>query len=117
MRVINISVRPKINLKRRPPHRNRRNIFSDLFALNFSNKNPITKFKSEIKPPNNIDLKTRDEMTAVKSNSETTRTDKKVKDKKIFNSCLSLLIISCFQNRFDECIHTCKNPQECKYYS
>lgn len=117
MRVINISTRPEINLKSRPPHSNIKKIFSDLFALSFSKRNPIVKFRSEIPPPNNMDLKTNDEMTAVKSNSETTRTDKKIKDNKIFKSSFSLLIISCFQNRFNECIHTCKNPKECKYYS
>ena len=58
MRVINTKDNPNISLKMIPPQRARKNIFSDLFTLNFISKNPIAKFIIESVAPSKIDLKT-----------------------------------------------------------
>jgi hypothetical protein len=54
-RVINIRIKPKNNLSRIPPQRAIKNIFSDLFTLNFSRRNPIIKFRIGISAPIRID--------------------------------------------------------------
>jgi hypothetical protein len=58
MKVINTNDNPIISLKRRPPHNASKNIFSDLFTLNFISKNPIAKFVIDRRAPIKIDLKT-----------------------------------------------------------
>jgi hypothetical protein len=66
MRVINMNVKPKISLKRSPPHNERRNIFSDFFRLIKIRENPMKKFIKEINAPSIMDLKTTVEIKEVK---------------------------------------------------
>ena len=57
MRVINTKDRPRISLKRRPPHSVSKNMLSDFFKLNFISNKPIIKFIIERSAPSKIDLK------------------------------------------------------------
>jgi hypothetical protein len=66
MRVINTNNRPKISLKRRPPHSASKNILSDLFTLNFINNKPIVKFNIEKPAPSKIDLNIRLESSEIR---------------------------------------------------
>ena len=66
MRVINTINRPKISLKRSPPHSESKNILSDLFTLNFINNIPIVKFNVEKLAPSKIDLNIRPESSEIR---------------------------------------------------
>jgi len=61
-----MSDKPKINLKRSPPHNEMRNIFSDFPRLILISKNPIKKLNSEIPAPNIKDLNIIAEIREVK---------------------------------------------------
>lgn len=116
MKVINTRESPRISLKRRPPHKASKNILSDLFRLNFISSKPIIKFIIERRAPIKIDLNIKPDMPDKRKNIETTRRDKKeIKTQKI-SSCFSFFIISSFQNRFNESVHTCEYTKKCTYH-
>lgn len=109
-------VRPKINLKRSPPHNEMRNIFSDFLRLILISKNPIKKFNSEITAPISNDLKIIAEMMEVKYSIVTIRKARTEIEKQTISNCLSFFIIPGLQYRFNECIHPCKHTKECTNY-
>jgi hypothetical protein len=117
MRVINTSDNPKISLKSRPPQSASKNIFSGLFTLNFIKDKPITKFIKEIKAPAKTDLKIIPDMLDEKNNIVTMRSDRNETTKQKVRRCFSFFIISSFQNRLNESVHTGKYTKKCKYHS
>ena len=116
MRVINTKDNPKMSLKMIPPHSASKNIFSGLFTLNFINNKPITKFIMVIRAPTKIDLKIIPDMLDERNNIVTIRSDRKETTKQKFRSCFSFFIISSFQNRLNESVHSGKYTKKCKYY-
>jgi hypothetical protein len=62
MRVINTKDSPTISLKRRPPHKASKNIFSDFLTLNFISVRPIKKLIIDRSTPSKTDLKRIDEI-------------------------------------------------------
>lgn len=116
MRVINTKDNPNMSLKMIPPQSASKNIFSDLFTLNFISKNPIAKFIIESVAPSKIDLKTMPDMFDERNNIVTMRSNRKETTKQKVRSCFSFFIISSFQNRLNESVHTGKDTKKCKYY-
>jgi hypothetical protein len=116
MRVINTNDDPKISLKRRPPHSTIKNIFSDFFSLNFISNKPIVKFIIDRKAPSKIDLKINPDMLDKRNNIVIIIIDIMETKRQKISSCFSFFIISSFQNRFDECVHTSKYTEKCKDY-
>jgi hypothetical protein len=66
MRVINTIDRPKISLKRKPPHKVSKNTLSDLFKLNFMNNMPIVKLNVEKPAPSKIESNIRSESSEIR---------------------------------------------------
>ena len=116
MRVINTRDNPKISLKRIPPHNASKNIFSDLSTLNFISNKPITKFIIESKAPTKIDLKIKPDMLDRRKNTLTMSSVRKEITIATIRSCFSFFIISGFQNRLNESVHTGKDTKKCKYH-
>lgn len=108
MRVINTRDSPRISLKRRPPHSATKNMLSDFFMLNFISIKPIIKFIIERSAPSKIDLNIKPDILDKRKNIVTMRRVRKEINKATIKSCFSFFIISGFQNRFDECVHTGK---------
>lgn len=113
MTVINTNDRPKMSLKRIPPHSTSKNILSDLFTLNFIRVRPIKKFIIESSAPSKIDLKINPDMLDKKKNIVTMRSVRKEITKAIIRICFSFFIISGFQNRFNESVHSCEYSKKC----
>lgn len=116
MRVINTKDSPKMSLKRIPPHSASKNMLSDLFALIFISIKPIIKFIIERRAPSKIDLKIKPDILDKRKNIETTISDRKEITIQKISSCFSFFIISCFQNRFNESVHTGEYTEKCKNY-
>ncbi len=115
MRVINTSDKPKTSLKRIPPQSASRNMLFDLFALNFMSNRPIKKFITERKAPSKIDLKIKPDMLERRKNIVRMRSVRKEMTNATIRSCLSFFIISSFQSRFDESVHTGEYTEKGKY--
>jgi hypothetical protein len=116
MKVINTKDNPNMSLKMIPPQSASKNIFSGLFKLNFINNKPIIKFIMESRVPIKIDLKTMPDIFDERNNIVTMRSNRKETTKQKVRSCFSFFIISSFQNRLNESVHTGKDTKKCKYY-
>jgi hypothetical protein len=106
MKVINTSDKPKMSLKRMPPHRASKNILSDLFTLNFMNDSPIKKFIIERNAPSNIDLKIKPDIFEIMKNTVTMSSVRMEITRATIRRCFSFFIISGFQNRLNEGVHS-----------
>jgi hypothetical protein len=113
MRVTNTRDKPKISLNSRPPQSASKKILSDLFTLNFISNNPIAKFIIERIAPNKIDLKINADILDKRKNIVTMKSVRKENTLQNTKSCCSFFIISGFQNRFNESIHTGKYTKKC----
>ena len=113
MKVINTSDKPKMSLKRMPPHSASKNILSDLFTLNFMSDSPIKKFIIERNDPSNIDLKIKPDMLDRRKNTVTMSIVRKEITSATIRSCFSFFIISSFQNRLNESVHSGKYTKKC----
>lgn len=116
MRVINTKDNPKMSLKMIPPQSASKNIFSGLSTLNFISNKPITKFIIESRAPTKIDLKIIPDMPDERNNIVTMRSNRIETTKQKVRSCFSFFIISGFQNRLNESVHTGKDTKKCKYH-
>jgi hypothetical protein len=116
MRVINTKDNPNMSLKMIPPQSASKNIFSDLFTLNLMSDSPIKKFIIERNAPSNIDLKINPDMPDRRKSKVTMSMVRKDITKAKIRRCFSFFIISGFQNRLNESVHTGKDTKKCKYY-
>ena len=116
MRVINTKDRPKMSLKRIPPHSASKNILFDLLALNFISNTPIVKFIMESRTPSKIDLKIKPDILDKRNRIIIKRSDKTETIIQKISSRFSFFIISSFQNRSNESVHTRKYTEKRKYY-
>ena len=112
MRVINTRDSPRISLKRRPPHKASKNILSDLFTLNFISIKPIVKFIIDSRAPSKIDLKIKPDTLDKRKNIVTMRSDRKETKRQKISRCFSFFIISSFQSRFNESVHTNEHSEK-----
>jgi hypothetical protein len=113
MKVINTSDKPKMSLKRMPPHSASKNTLSDLFTLNFMSDSPIKKFIIERNAPSNIDLKIKPDMLDRRKNRVTMSSVRKEITSATIISCFSFFIISSFQNRLNESVHSGEDSKKC----
>ena len=116
MSVINTNDSPKISLKRRPPHKASKNIFSDFLTLNFIIVRPIKKLITERRAPSKIDMKIKPDIKDEKYKIVITRSDRELVIIQKISSCFSFFTISSFQNRFNKGVHTCKYTKKSKDY-
>jgi len=113
---INTSDRPKMSLNSIPPQSASKNIFSDLFTLNFISKNPIAKFIIESIAPSKIDLKTMPDKFNERNDIVTRRSARNETTKQKLGAAFHFLSFPAFRTDLMKVYIPAKTPRNAKYY-
>lgn len=114
LRVIITKNKETNNLKRSPPQSEVKNTLSDFLMLSLISKKPTVKFRKESNAPNRMDLYNKLDRLEERNRNVIIAVDIKVTNRPETIKDFSFLIITGFQNRFNEGVQTSKYPKKCK---